>query len=413
MSAAPASHDAFGARPAVAEVEAALAVLGQADLSRLWMLSHAEVAQVMRGLEQVRTTVESQQVAVMAETRSRRLGVEDGWSPVDWAMRAAPGMSAPHAAQLDVVAAAGEDSRLDELTEAVSTGALSVPKAAQVTRFHREVAGLAEPEELAEITHHLVAGASGSTGLTERQLAVAIRRTGHLLKPDRDLDRQDEAMRRHRALVKGPGPAGMTSYRLLLDPEGAAILDAAIDPLARPQRDDESGERDERTPATRRADALLTVIGRGVSSPGEQPKAAKSQLVVTVRLDQLMAGLRGSGITLGQEALSPGTVRRLACDADLVPVVLGTGSELLDVGRRKRLVPPAIRLAAWLRDGGCTYPGCSIPAQWCDAHHGRPWWQGGDTSLLNTALLCQRHHTIVHQRELVPSITPEGVAWHL
>lgn len=240
----------------------------------------------------------------MAETRSRRLGVEDGWSPVDWAMRAAPGMSAPHAAQLDVVAAAGEDSRLDELTEAVSTGALSVPKAAQVTRFHREVAGLAEPEELAEITHHLVAGASGSTGLTERQLAVAIRRTGHLLKPDRDLDREDEAMRRHRALVKGPGPAGMTSYRLLLDPEGAAILDAAIDPLARPQRDDESGERDERTPATRRADALLTVIGRGVSSPGEQPKAAKSQLVVTVRLDQLMAGLRGSGITLGQEALS-------------------------------------------------------------------------------------------------------------
>ena len=304
MSAAPASHDAFGARPAVAEVEAALAVLGQADLSRLWMLSHTEVAQVMRGLEQVRTTVESQQVAVMAETRSRRLGIEDGWSPVDWAMRAAPGMSAPHAAQLDVVAAAGEDSRLDELTEAVSTGALSVPKAAQVVRFHREVAGLAEPEELAEITHHLVAGASGSTGLTERQLAVAIRRTGHLLKPDRDLDREDEAMRRHRALVKGPGPAGMTSYRLRR-PEGAAILDAAIDPLACPQRDDESVERDERTPATRRADALLTVIGRGVSSPGEQPKAAKSQLVVTVRLDQLMAGLRGSGITLGQEASRP------------------------------------------------------------------------------------------------------------
>ena len=60
MSAVPASHDAFGARPAVAEVEAALAVLGQADLSRLWMLSHAEVAHVMRGLEQVRTTVESQ-----------------------------------------------------------------------------------------------------------------------------------------------------------------------------------------------------------------------------------------------------------------------------------------------------------------------------------------------------------------
>ena len=106
-------------------------------------------------------------------------------------------------------------------------------------------------------------------------------------------------------------------------------------------------------------------------------------------------------------------MRRLACDADLIPAVLGTRSELLDVGRRKRLVTPAIRLAAWLRDTGCTYPGCTVPAQWCDAHHGVPWWQNGETALTNTALLCGRHHTLVHDRDLTCTITATHVTWHL
>jgi hypothetical protein len=219
----------------------------------------------------------------------------------------------------------------------------------------------------------------------------------------------------------------MTTYRILLDAEGAAILDAAIDPLARPHtraceqegcgcrdRDGDTLPRDAdlRTPAARRADALLMVIGRGVASPGEAPKTSKSKLVVTMSLESLMEGIRESGLTLSEELLSATTVRRLACDADIVPVVLGTKAEALDVGRRKRLVPPAIRLAAWLRDRHCTFPGCTIPAQWCDAHHGVPWWSGGGTSLLNTATLCPRHHTLAHDRDLRCEISDSGVTWH-
>ncbi|MDF2092533.1 HNH endonuclease signature motif containing protein [Knoellia sp. 3-2P3] len=66
-----------------------------------------------------------------------------------------------------------------------------------------------------------------------------------------------------------------------------------------------------------------------------------------------------------------------------------------------------------MRDGGCTYPGCTVPAQWCDAHHGVPWWAGGDTALANTALLCGRHHTLVHDRDLTCTITATHVTWHL
>ena len=423
MSTTAAATGAFGHRPGLTEARAAQAALAGADLSKLWRLSDAEVAEALGGLEAVRATAERQQVAVMAEARTRGLGAADGWGAVDWATQAAPGMSTGHASTLQAVATACQDPRLAALAESLGTGRVSLPKAAQLARFHAAVERVADPGQLAADTQILIANAPH---LTEGQLAVAIRHTTALLRPEREAEHLEQRRREARALHKSRGPAGMSTYHLVLDPEGAAILDAAIDPLARPQRrkdgsdapsdggiDGTPGGRDLRTPAARRANALLAVIGRGVSSPGGQPKTAKAQLVVTIGLDQLTQAVRGAGLTLGQELLTAGTVRRLACEADVIPAVLGRNSEILDVGRTKRLVPPAIRLAAWLRDGGCTYPGCTVPAQWCDAHHAVAWWAGGDTSLANTALLCGRHHTLVHDRDLTCTVTDTHVTWHL
>lgn len=427
---APAPGTAFGERPVLSEVQAALAVLQRAEVSRLWALSGPEVEAVLGALEGVRATAEAQQVAVMAEADARGLGTEAGCSPVDWATTAAPGMSTGHAATLQAVAAACQDPRLAALAEAVGAGTLTLPKAAVLARFHAGAASVADPAQLAADTAILIEAAPR---LGERQLAVAIRHANALLRPEREAEHLQERRRAARALYKGPGPAGMTTYRLVLDPEGAAILDAAIDPLARPNPG--AGAPDLRTPAARRAEALLTVIGRGVSSPGQAPKTAKTTLVVTLSLETLTGQLlgtpgaptpchscgttptpirpSGAALTLGQELLTPATVRRLACEADVIPAVLGTDSEVLDLGRTRRLVPPALRLAAWLRDAGCTWPGCTVPAQWCDAHHATPWWRGGSTSLANTALLCGRHHTLAHERDLTPTITDTTVTWHL
>ena len=93
--------------------------------------------------------------------------------------------------------------------------------------------------------------------------------------------------------------------------------------------------------------------------------------------------------------------------------MLGAGREVLEVGRKKRLITPAICLATWLRDRHSTYPGCTIPCQWCDGHHGMEWYPGGGTGLLNTATLCARHHTIVHERGLRCTITNTGAIWHV
>ena len=115
--------------------------------------------------------------------------------------------------------------------------------------------------------------------------------------------------------------------------------------------------------------------------------------------------------------LAPETVRRIACDAALIPAVLGTGGEVLDWGRERRLFTPAQVKRLWLRDGGCTYPGCATPAQWCDAHHLTHWADGGPSDLANAALLCGHHHTVVHQRRLAGQVRTEPgevpVEWDL
>ncbi|MHB8188741.1 MAG: HNH endonuclease signature motif containing protein, partial [Dermatophilaceae bacterium] len=111
----------------------------------------------------------------------------------------------------------------------------------------------------------------------------------------------------------------------------------------------------------------------------------------TIEFDRLAGAVRGAGTTLTGQVLSPQSVRKLACDAAIIPMVLGSQGQPLDVGRTKRLVTPALLAALWARDKGCTFPGCGRPPQWCDAHHVRHWVDGGATSLLNLTLLCAYH----------------------
>ena len=97
----------------------------------------------------------------------------------------------------------------------------------------------------------------------------------------------------------------------------------------------------------------------------------------------------------------------------IIPVVLGRDGEILDQGREQRLFTNGQVRALWLRDAHCTFPGCDAPAAWCDAHHLVHWIDGGPTDLGNAALLCGRHHTIVHRDRLAGTLTDHGVEWDL
>ncbi|MEO6792116.1 MAG: HNH endonuclease signature motif containing protein, partial [Ornithinibacter sp.] len=149
--------------------------------------------------------------------------------------------------------------------------------------------------------------------------------------------------------------------------------------------------------------SALDAAGKGSDGAG----ASTAAVHVTIALSDLQA-MTGSGEVIGSTAtgtiLSPEVLRRISCEADLIPYVLGTAGEDLDQGMVVRLFTRAQRRRLWRRDRGCTYPGCTAPAAWTQAHHVRHWADGGPSDLHNAALLCQRHHTLVHQRRLFASV---------
>lgn len=93
------------------------------------------------------------------------------------------------------------------------------------------------------------------------------------------------------------------------------------------------------------------------------------------------------------------TLRKIACDADIIPALLGTHGEILDLGRKTRLFTPAQRTALTTRDQGCAFPNCTIPAPWCEAHHITYWSHGGPTTTNNGVLLCSHHHHLIHKEQ--------------
>lgn len=94
--------------------------------------------------------------------------------------------------------------------------------------------------------------------------------------------------------------------------------------------------------------------------------------------------------------VGPTMIRALACDAEILPVVLGAQGQVLDLGQAQRLFPVRLRRAIIARDGGCAAPGCTIVAPWCESHHIEYWERGGPTSVDNGVLLCSHHHHAVH-----------------
>ena len=118
----------------------------------------------------------------------------------------------------------------------------------------------------------------------------------------------------------------------------------------------------------------------------------------------------GAGNFVFTGPVSASTLRKLACDADIIPAVLGTEGEILDLGRKTRLFTPVQRLALIARDQGCTFPNCTIPAPWCEAHHITYWSNGGPTTTSNGALLCSAHHHLVHKEQWIIT-SRHGTPW--
>jgi hypothetical protein len=188
-------------------------------------------------------------------------------------------------------------------------------------------------------------------------------------------------------------PGGRVEFWGELSAETGARLTAMLEPLSTPRPE---GPKDL---AHRLGEAFADVVSLA-SRSGDLPSEVgeRPHISVTVDVETLRRGV-GHAVLDGDRYLSAAQARRIACDAKVIPVVMGTDSEVLDLGRTKRAVSVAQRKALHARDRGCAFPGCSRPPKWCDAHHIRHWSEGGNTDLGNLILLCRTHHTLVHHSQ--------------
>ncbi len=201
---------------------------------------------------------------------------------------------------------------------------------------------------------------------------------------------------------------GLTPLTGHLDDHGVEIIKKAIDALSAPHPAAD-GAPDPRTPSNRRAHGLIAAVrgyldaGAGPAHGGERP-----HLTIILHWDAITAAITDAGYDTGGH-LTAAQARRFLCDAQMIPMILGSDNEILDVGRKTRSFPASIRRAVAARDRGCAWPGCDRPPNWCDAHHIKFWGRDhGATSLDNGVLLCPYHHSEIHREEWVIQMTPNG-----
>ncbi len=191
--------------------------------------------------------------------------------------------------------------------------------------------------------------------------------------------------------VKGRGSA-----------EDGALLKAALMPLTAPAPavdEHEHGDlvHDPRDAGARMWDAL---VADRPARPGHRPATRLPRRTRPAHGHhhprRTASGPDRAGRRRRQRPLRRRPIRRLACDAEIIPAVLGSQGEPLDVGRAKRLVTLAIWAALVIRDRHCAFPGCDRPPLMCHAHHILHWISGGETKLSNLVLLCGHHHRVIH-----------------
>ncbi len=157
----------------------------------------------------------------------------------------------------------------------------------------------------------------------------------------------------------------------------------------------------ETTPRMRRADALAVIAESFLAHGAEALNGGdKHQIVVHVSADTLRHAHAGCCEIEEGPSIAAETARRLACDASVVTTVENDQGEPLNVGRKTRSIPPALRRALKARDKGCRFPGCAN-TRFVDAHHIHHWADGGETRQSNLLSLCRFHHRLVHEGGIV------------
>ena len=310
-------------------------------------------------------------------------------------------------ARRDLRLARALESRWLQTARALREGAANRAQTEVIVRALEDLPDHLDPDLVAQAEERLVAEAAR---FGPRQLRILGRRILDVVAPEVAEDAERRALEREElhaaavtALTSRRRGDGTTDLRFRVADLVADRLLTYLEAFTSPRR-----APDDRRPHDQRLGHAFVAFLES-ADPDRMPLHGgdATTLLVTIDFDRLRDGL-GTAL-VGDTPITVGETRRLACSAKVLPAVLGGTSEILDLGRARRLFSSAQRKAMAIRDVTCRAEGCDIPAAWCEAHHAnRPWTQAGRTDLADGLLLCSWHHHRAHDHRYDARRLPTG-----
>jgi hypothetical protein len=356
-----------------------------------WQLTDEQLLQELAGTEAEFRRVYARSLELIGEAQARDLSARVGYPNLPNLLQAVLRVSRAEARQRIASTAVLRG----ETGDAARSGVVGsehigvIHKTLQVIAPHTSVGEQQDAENI--LVHAAVTLDPAALAGLGREIVARMDQDG---RPPTETE-PTQPQREFRSRTKSDGTITFSGH---LDAETGALLGAVLDPLAAPYPADKAGP-DLRDISERYGDAFADMV-RLAAGSAQLPTAAgeRAHVAVTVPLEVLKTRVGQARLTEGGY-LSAAQARLLACDAKVLPVVLGSHSEPLDVGRLSYTVPQPLRRALAVRDQGCAFPDCSRPVRQCDAHHIKHWADGGHTALDNLVLLCSRHHRLLHRSQ--------------
>lgn len=411
-----------GASPLVSDVlerlQGALSELGEVSLGAL---ADADVIRLLDATTAASSRLTRELCRVAAEADIRRLGDATGARHTHqwWAGRSRHTQA--DAARLTALGRALEDDLHASTAQALADGALRVEQARVIVQAVGAIPAkvrtldggirVVDPAVRDQARDHLLAAAAEHDAKALRRLG---KRILDVVAPELGEAQEAAALAAEEArahataeLVMVDDGAGRCHGRFTVPSHVGAMLRRHLLALANPARHTDEELHDvagEWKPLHRRlGEALIEYVERYPADHTPQTAGVNATVVVTMTLEQLL-GEHTTALLDDGTRMSAAQARRLACEAGIIPAVLGSRSQPLDLGRAARLYTKAQRIALGLRDGGCTARGCETTASGCHAHHDDPWSRRGRTDLDNGRLLCPHHHRLAHDYRFVMTI---------
>ncbi len=337
----------------------------------------------------VRNAVDAELTGTVRRAENMQAPERDGLASMRSWLRGHLRLSARDAAR--IVGNGRALERLPAVAAAFAAGEVTAEQVAviaPVAAVDVQAEAVGQGVDLAEVDATLAAVAS-------RQVHAALSTVVQHFLSRLDPDGTEPDPTEQRAVSIARHDDGSVSGRFELDAVGGEKFCTVLESLVQASRP----AGDLRTRAQQLGDALVQWADNSLAS-GQLPilRTVKPHVFVRIDLPDLVdpaIGPAGARTWFGAP-ISAARARWLACDGTLSRVVFGPDGHSLELGRSHRVSPPHLRRAVELRDERCVFAGCDAPSYFCDVHHLVHWIDGGETSLENSALLCERHHTKVH-----------------